>query len=206
MAGSIVPTTKAVLTKGMQRVKAVITCDASGVATATQLPEAMGKLVGIALPNGTLDMGNVIFTITDAASGAAVATIDTDVFKFGSTTTGDTTGGAAENLWTTGANHGLVVGDIIRFIAITGGGTAAVATDYAVKTVPSATTFTLSSTALAAGAELEIGAADVTVSSWVKRMPRQFRPTPGHHRQHRHGGHGGRLPRTSTATSTWTAR
>lgn len=175
MAGSIVASTKPAKDRGIVKVKAVVTADASGDATVTDLPQVHGRLVAIGLVPGTLDWGNVIFTIKDKDSGATLHTIDSDAFKFSSTTTGDTTGGASEDLFTTGAAHGLAVGDIIRFITKTGGTLPTLSTNYYVIEVGSSTTFRLSATA--GGAAIEIGATDVSASEWVKLVPRYFHPT-----------------------------
>lgn len=59
---------------------------------------------------------------------------------------GNVTGDATTNVISTATNHGLVVGQTIRFITLTGGDGLAIATTYFVLTVPSATTFTLAAT------------------------------------------------------------
>lgn len=151
-------------------------CDASGVASATAVVGAgYGKLVAVTLPMSQLrlgSVGNVIVTVKDEATGTTILTYDTDALKFGNTTTGDASGGAAEDLFTTGAAHGLAAGDIIRFFALTGGTGLAVDTDYYVSNDASlaATTFRLAANAAdaAAGTPVVNFTTDVTASSWVK--------------------------------------
>jgi N4-gp56 family major capsid protein len=110
--------------------------------------------------------------IIDAGSrGIAKPLAGTDTV-FAGTTTGDTTGGAAEDLFTTSVAHGLSVNDPIRFSAKTGGTLPTVGTVYYVKTVNSATTFTLSATV--GGAVMEIGATDITAATWGKAIDLQY--------------------------------
>ncbi len=189
MAGTLTPTLEDASQIGTCRVKAVILTDAAGVASAVELPAAVGKLVGLAVVPGTLEMGLTIFSITDAASGAAIATIDTLALvtaaqKFSGTTTGDTTGGAAEDLWTTGAAHGLVDDDRIVFTSITGNGAngPTIGTAYFVDQ-QNATTFILRTAAAGGGSVVNVGDTDASAAAWFKvggaaQTPgKLFRPT-----------------------------
>lgn len=69
MAGTITATVKSRKGLGIVRLKATITCDASGVATATVIGSAFGRIVGVGYAPGTLDTGADI-TISDADSAA----------------------------------------------------------------------------------------------------------------------------------------
>lgn len=71
MAGSIVSTVQARKGTGIVRMKAAITCDAAGVATATVIGSAFGRIVGIIYDADTLDTG-VDITLSDADSGASI--------------------------------------------------------------------------------------------------------------------------------------
>ena len=71
MAGSIVGTTTAAKGRGIVKIKAVLTCDASGDATVTTIGAAFGRLVGVGYKPGTLDTGSDI-TVTDADTAATI--------------------------------------------------------------------------------------------------------------------------------------
>ena len=67
-------------------------------------------------------------------------------------------GGAAEDLWTTSAAHGLSVGDKIQFVKSGGGATGySIDTDYYVVAVPSSTTVQLSASS---GGSVVAGSSD----------------------------------------------
>jgi hypothetical protein len=174
MAGSAVPSLIEHRSRGVVRTDATITCDASGVATAAVVGVGFGRLVGF-LYDGGLDSPAVI-TLYDAKTGVSLFAYDCAVRnEFGNTTTGDTTGGTAEDLWTTGAAHNLLEGDAIQFIAIAGngaGGPSLRTTYYVVTTTGfSGTTFCLSDTAahaLAGTNIVNVGATDASSASWVK--------------------------------------
>lgn len=74
MAGTITYTVAEHRTRGVVKVKAVITCDASGDASATIVGVAFGKLVAVGYKPGTFDTGADI-TVTEAESGKAILTI-----------------------------------------------------------------------------------------------------------------------------------
>ena len=77
----------------------------------------------------------------------------------------DFTGGASEDLWTTAAAHGLVVGDEIVFTTADAAPAEYVAaTSYWVVAVPLATTVQLSATK---GGAVLAGTADATAGNWV---------------------------------------
>lgn len=182
MAGSVGTKYIAHRPRGIVRTDVTITTDAAGIATATVVGVGFGRLVGVE-SSGT---GAPLITVTDTKSGAVLLTHVPTPAIFGNTTTGDTTGGTSEDLWTTGAAHGLSEGAAIVFTSITGGGTVAVNTKYFVtKTTGfAATTFCLSSTAALSAAttkDVEIGASDVSASSWftvgAAITPRHFRPS-----------------------------
>jgi hypothetical protein len=71
MAGSITTVTKNRKGLGILRLKAVITCDASGNATATVIGSAYGRIVGVVYDADTFDTG-VDLTVTDSDSGATI--------------------------------------------------------------------------------------------------------------------------------------
>lgn len=57
--------------RGLTKIKASVTVDASGVATATEIGSAFGRLVAVGYKPGDLDTG-VDLTLTDADTGATV--------------------------------------------------------------------------------------------------------------------------------------
>jgi len=71
MAGTITGTTVTHRPRGLVQVKATITVDASGNATAAIVGEAYGRIVGVSYAPGTLATGADI-TITDSDSGATL--------------------------------------------------------------------------------------------------------------------------------------
>lgn len=75
MAGSAVPTRVAHRSRGVVRTDIAITCDASGVATATVVGVGFGRLVGV-MYDGGLDASAVI-TLSDAKTGATIVAYTT---------------------------------------------------------------------------------------------------------------------------------
>jgi hypothetical protein len=189
MAGSAVASAPVLHRKrGVVRISAALTADASGVVSGAVNQAAFGRLVGVivkALTGGFLPA----ISIKDAKTGAAVATYDVGAAnKFSGTTTGDTTGGTSEDLWTTNGAHGLSEGDGIVFLSLTGNGAGGptVGTEYFVVTTTgfAATTFCLSDTAahaLAGTNIVNVGATDASAATWYKvgQTPDAafFRPT-----------------------------
>jgi hypothetical protein len=178
--------------RGVVKYTAKVTCDASGVATAAVVGVGFGRLVAVDVVPGDVPatLNAATLNVTDGLDAPVLALAGTNLVatadKFGNTTTGDTTGGTAEDLWTTGAAHGLSEGDCIIFTVITGGGGgAAINTPYWVtKTTGfAATTFCLSDTkahALASTNVVNVGGADVSASTWynpAKVTAKHFRPT-----------------------------
>jgi hypothetical protein len=168
VAGSITNVVLAPGRNGIKKIKATLTADASGVVTAAVAGIAFGRLVGFAYKaTGSVGFAPVLTVTGD--SGATIVSYDVAAAeKFGSTTTGDTTGGASEDLWTTGAVHGLVDGDQIVFTSITGNGAGGptVGTAYYVDQ-KSTTTFVLTTDS---GLTLvqNVGATDASAATWYK--------------------------------------
>jgi hypothetical protein len=75
MAGTALPTIIAHRSRGVVRTDATITCDASGVATASVVGVGFGRLVGV-LYNGGLDVSAVI-SVTDTKTGGPIVTYTT---------------------------------------------------------------------------------------------------------------------------------
>jgi len=185
MAGSVVPTLIEHRSRGVVRTDIVCTLGADGSAVAdTVVGVGFGRLVGVAVKGPA----SCTVTVTDNKSGAVlVSAFRPTTAVFGNTTTGDTTGGTSEDLWTTGAAHNLVAGDQIVFTSITGGGSGvAINTPYWVVTTTgfAATTFCLAASAAAALAGTPIsnvGSSDVSAATWYKAgaavTPAFFRPT-----------------------------
>jgi uncharacterized membrane protein len=125
MAGSVAGTTITHRSRGVVCLKAVITCDASGVATATKVGTAFGRLVGISYAPGTLATG-VDITISDSDSGAAIVTL-TDVgtsarFLRPSTNVTDNTGTAVAAATTAvDVNRDIYVAGVLKVAAAQGG-------------------------------------------------------------------------------------
>lgn len=71
MAGTLAATTILHKGSGVKKIKAVLTCDGSGVVTAAVAGTAFGRLVGVAYKPGTLATG-VDITVTDSDSGASL--------------------------------------------------------------------------------------------------------------------------------------
>ena len=71
MAGTVVVSPALHRSRGTCKINVAITVDASGNATATDLPEVFGNLVAVGYTPGTLATG-VDITITDKTSGATV--------------------------------------------------------------------------------------------------------------------------------------
>lgn len=71
MAGSITSVVKSRKGLGIVRLKAAITCDASGDASITVIGSAFGRVVAVGYAPGTLATG-VDITVTDSDSGAAL--------------------------------------------------------------------------------------------------------------------------------------
>ena len=182
MAGTVTYVKVEHRSRGVTKIKATWLADASGDATATVIGVGFGKLVAVAIPVNSLgaadSVGNAIFTLKDVY-GTTIWSFDTDQLKFAGTTTGDTTGGAAEDLFTTSVAHGLAENDIVRFTARTGGTLPALNTNYyVIADSLAATTFRLSATL--GGASIEIGATDITAATWVnvtQRVALYRRPT-----------------------------
>jgi hypothetical protein len=167
MAGSILSDPIAPGRAGVKRIKATLTADSSGVVTARVAGIAFGRIVGFGYKPLTGGFAPALTVSGDA--GATILTYDVaNATKFGNTTTGDTTGGVSEDLWTTGAVHGLVDGDQIVFTAIAGNGAGGptVGTAYYVDQ-KSTTTFVLTTDS---GLTLvqNVGATDATSSTWYK--------------------------------------
>lgn len=76
MAGSIVSSVVKQPQKGLGllRIKAQVTCDASGNATATVIGSAFGRIVRVLYDADTFDTG-VVLTLSDSDSGAALVTL-----------------------------------------------------------------------------------------------------------------------------------
>lgn len=189
MAGTITRSTVTHRSRGVVKALVDFTCDASGDASITSIGSLFGRLKAVAIPVGgaTFAYGSAVITVTDGVSGAALLTIDTDPFaqeagsgQFTSTTTGDDTGGAAEDLFTTGAAHGLAIGDWIIPLTKTGGTLPTLGTAYIVRTASfAATTFTLATAAIG-GAAIDLGS-DITAMTWIKvggqAAVKYFRPS-----------------------------
>jgi hypothetical protein len=79
---------------------------------------------------------------------------------------GDITGEADTELLTSASAHGLAVGDRIEFTTLNGGTGLAINTEYFVRSVPSTTTFTLSTTR---GGAIKTFSTDVTTGSAMVR-------------------------------------
>ena len=181
MAGTVTYVKVEHRSRGVTKIKATWLADASGDATATVIGVGFGKLVAVAIPVNSLgagdSVGNAIFTLKDVY-GTTLWSFDTDQLKFGSTTTGDDTGGAAEDLFTTGVAHGLAENDIVRFLSKTGGTLPTLNTDYyVIASNLTATTFRISATL--GGASIDMGS-DITASTWVnvtQRVALYRRPT-----------------------------
>lgn len=183
MAGTIAATPVEHRSRGVTRTSISITTATGGTADATNVGVGFGRLVGVM----SAGPGAPLITLTDTRTGATILTHRPNVAVFGNTTTGDTSGGTSEDLWTTGAAHGLSEGDEIVFTSITGGGGgAAINTPYWVVTTTGfgATTFCLSDTAAhaAAGTNIvNVGTSDVSAATWYAAgatvTPSFFRPT-----------------------------
>jgi hypothetical protein len=168
MAGLVAPSPVNHRSRGVLKLAAVVTADASGVVSAGTIGDVTGRIVGVTVKPGTLDIGNTIFTVTDHATGKAIITWDTDALKFKSTTTDDydAAGGA---LFTAGANHGLTAGDIIEFISVAGDTGFTIGTHYCVLTAGlTATQFCLGLAAGgASGAKIAGVTADMSAATWI---------------------------------------
>lgn len=179
MAGSAVPTVIEHRPRGVVRTNVTITPAATGVATAAVVGVGFGRLVGVTI-SGT---DGALIALTDTKSGAAIYTRQLGT-AFASTTTGDATGGASEDLFTAGAAHGLSEEDPIIFSSVTGNTVVVPGTVYYItKTTGfAATTFSLSSTAALAAAttvDIELDA-DISASTWyavAAATPIYERPT-----------------------------
>jgi hypothetical protein len=137
-----------------------------------------------------LSLGASVVTLADFKTGAALATIDTlnlipagDAYLFSNTTTGDTTGGVNEDLWTTGAAHGLAASDGVIFRTITGNGAGGptLGTKYFVGSVGlTATAFVLRTLPADGGTVVNVGATDASAATWLKAVQanvKLFHPT-----------------------------
>jgi len=194
VAGVVTPTRIAHRDRGIVRTDAVVTCDASGDATATVVGVGFGRLVGVGLKFGTFDIMNTIVTVKDAKTGATLFSYDTDNEKYTGTigtVTGDDTGGASPDIFTSQNNHLFAAGDKVRLYSLTAGaGTTLVAGTYywVHATGLAAKTFCVSATA--GGGVLNIGTDagttdDVSASVWgliskangTLGTGRWFRPT-----------------------------
>jgi len=181
MAGTITNVKVEHRSRGVVKTKATWLANASGDASATVIGVGFGKLVAVAIPVNSLgaadSVGNAIFTLKDVY-GATLWSYDTDKLKFSGTTTGDDTGGAAEDLFINSGVNGLAASDIIRFISKTGGTLPALNTNYYVLAGNlTDTTFRISATD--GGASIDMGS-DITASTWVnvtQRVPLYFRPS-----------------------------
>jgi hypothetical protein len=171
MAGLLVPVEIQHRPRGVVRTDVDITLDdADGTLAATVVGVGYGRLVGYAIDWGNLGAGTAVITVKDNKGLATLLTLDADNFDtaalFGSTTTGDETGGAAADLFTTGAAHGLVAGDVIVFTAQTGSTLPAVGARYYVDPANlTATTFRLSTDGLGTP-DVELDG-DISAASWV---------------------------------------
>jgi N4-gp56 family major capsid protein len=128
--------------------------------------------------NAALYAGSLPLLTGELGKFAGVRFIESSkahVFADGGTTlidatlAGDTTGGAAEDLFTSGAAHGLVAGDKVRVISHTGGNGVVDGTVYYVLASElTTTTFQLSATA--GGGVLNVGATDLVAAAkgWGK--------------------------------------
>lgn len=97
-------------------------------------------------------------SVVDGSSNSSSAWKAKKINSLGGSWKFDYTGGASEDLWTTGASSGLSVGDKIKFIKSGGGATGySVGTEYYVVAIPSATTVQLSTTS---GGSVVEGSAD----------------------------------------------
>lgn len=142
--------------------------DTSGAASGV-VTTGFGRLVGVLFKPGLGGYGPLI-SVSDAKTGAALFSYQAgDAAKFSNTTTGDTTGGASEDLWTTGAVHGLVDNDIIVFTAIAGNGAGgpSLNTPYYVDQ-KSTTTFQVLDGVVGVGNVINVGATDATSATWYK--------------------------------------
>lgn len=75
MAGTITAVSRSKKGRGLIRIDATLVTDASGVATATNIGSAFGRIVDV-LYDGGLDASAVI-TLSDGVTGAALATYTT---------------------------------------------------------------------------------------------------------------------------------
>lgn len=185
MAGSITPLKIEHRSRGVVRTDVTITTGTDGSAPAeTVVGVGFGRLVGVAVKGPA----SVAITVKDKKTGATVLNAYRPTTAvFGNTTTGDETGGAVDDLFTTGAAHGLTELDEIVFTSQTGSTLPALNTPYYVAETTgfAATTFCLAASAAeaAAGAgqvivELD---ADISAATWYKKgaavTPVLFRPT-----------------------------
>ena len=74
MAGTITASKEKGAARGIVKLKAAITCDASGDATVTEFGSAFGKLVAVGYVPGTFATG-VDLTVTDATTGATILSL-----------------------------------------------------------------------------------------------------------------------------------
>jgi hypothetical protein len=182
MAGTVSPAVISHRSRGLVRLDLAVTCDAAGAASATLAGLGFGRLVGIAAAGKAGDL----ISISDGKTGAALCSLRLGS-AFGNTTTGDTTGGVSEDLYTTGAAHGLVAHDVIVFSSITGGGGTGVVvnTPYWVVDDASlaATTFSLAASLADSTAGTivikNVGTADISAATWYKvaAATRYIRPS-----------------------------
>lgn len=125
MAGSITATTTLHKPRGLVSLDAAITVDASGNATASNIGEAWGRLVGVAYTPGDLDTG-VDITVTDADSGATVFSLTnagTTARLFRPTAVATTNAGVAITAATTAVdvNRDIYLAGALKVAAAQGG-------------------------------------------------------------------------------------
>jgi len=121
----------------------------------------------LAFLTGTLanPVANTARQTAGLATVVTTNTVNNGTAAVGTTWDFDFTGGAQEDLWTTAAAHGLVVGDEIQFTTAEAAPAEYVAaTSYWVVAVPLATTVQLSATK---GGAVLAGTADATAGNWV---------------------------------------
>jgi hypothetical protein len=166
MAGSIANLHTNHRPRGVVKTKVTFTADASGNVTAVEAGAAFGRVVAVAIPNqSTWARGAGVITLKDQ-SGGTFFSYDSSVELFSGTTTGDTTGGASEDLFTNSGSNGLTAGDALYIVSRTGGTLPTVTGVYYVLAANlTSTTFHLSATV--GGASIEIGATDISAMTWV---------------------------------------
>ena len=130
--------------------------------------ELMARNMNLTFLTGTYSRpaNNSTARVTQGILGAITTNVEAEAdAAVGTTWDFDFTGGAQEDLWTTAAAHGLVVGDEIEFTtAEAAPAEYAAATSYWVVAVPLTTTVQLSATK---GGAVLAGTGDATTGLWV---------------------------------------